>query len=248
MTYTVGTSRLHRLHPLVKLVWLIGLTVAVFRTPGATVPWLTVGGVMVLLWCATVPPWKLPGLRLWLTLALVIVAAHVAFVREGRVVLGPVTAAGLEGGLRVAGRLLAVVRASHLFVKTTDPSSLAQTLMKAGLPVRWGFALVTALRLVPVFRVEAHHVYRAQLVRGMPYDARGPRTWWLLLRRWLLPLLVSALRTAHALSLAMEGRGFGLHPRRTFRREVRLTCGDVVAAALLIVLIAAAEWSARHAG
>lgn len=247
MTYTVDTSRLHRLHPLVKLLWLIGLTVAVFRTPVATVPWLTVGGVMVLLWCASVPPWKLPGVRLWLALALVIVGVHAAFVREGRAVLGPVTAAGLEGGLRVAGRLLAVVLASHLFVKTTDPSSLAQALMKAGLPVRWGFALVTALRLVPVFRVEAHHVYRAQLVRGMPYDTPGPRRWWLLLRRWLLPLLVSALRTAHALSLAMEGRGFGLYRRRTFRRELRLTFGDVVAAALLVAFIAVTEWLACHA-
>ncbi|MEW6199055.1 MAG: energy-coupling factor transporter transmembrane component T [Planctomycetota bacterium] len=248
MTDIAATSGVHRLHPLVKLVWLIGLTVTVFRSPGATVPWLTAGGVMVLLWCASVPPWRLPGLRMWLTLAVMIVAVHVAFIREGRVVLGPVTAAGLEGGLRVTGRLLAVVLASHLFVKTTDPSSLAQALMKAGLPVRWGFALVTALRLVPVLRVEAHHVYRAQLVRGMPYDARGPRRWWLLLRRWLLPLLVSALRTAHALSLAMEGRGFGLHPRRTFRREVRRTFGDVVAAALLVMFIAAAEWLARHGG
>ncbi len=248
MTDIAATPGMHRLHPLVKLAWLIGLTVTVFRTPDATVPWLTVGGVTVLLWCATIPPWRLPGVRLWLTLALVIVAVHVAFVREGRVVLGPITAAGLEGGLRVAGRLLAVVLASHLFVKTTDPSSLAQALMKAGLPVRWGFALVTALRLVPVFRVEAHHVYRAQLVRGMPYDTHGPRRWWLLLRRCLLPLLVSALRTAHALSLAMEGRGFGLHRRRTFRREVRLTFGDAVAAALLLVFIAVTEWLARHAG
>jgi energy-coupling factor transport system permease protein len=142
------------------------------------------------------------------------------------------------------GRLLAVILTSALFVVTTEPVTLACALRRVGLPCRWGFALVTALRLAPVFRVEAHHIYRAQLARGVAYDARGPRRCWLLLRHLSLPLLISALRTAHVLSLSMEGRAFGLYPQRTYSREVAFRGRDLVATALLFVSICTAIWTA----
>jgi energy-coupling factor transport system permease protein len=126
-----------------------------------------------------------------------------------------------------------VVLLSTLFVITTEPFSLACALMRFGLPYRWGFALVTAMRLAPVFRLEAHQVYRAQLVRGVAYDRRGPRRWWLVIRHLTLPMFVSALRAAHGLALSMEGRAFGLHPRRTFMRQTPFALRDAVAAALL---------------
>ena len=107
---------------------------------------------------------------------------------------------------------------------------------------------MTALRLVPVFRVEAHHVYRAQLVRGVAHDASGPRKWWLILRHLCLPLLVSALRTAHSLSLSMEGRAFGLHRKRTYLREVTAGYRDVVAGTLLAASILLALWYGLRAG
>ena len=140
------------------------------------------------------------------------------------------------------GRLLAVILMSSLFVQTTEPFSLACGLMGIGLPYRWGFSLVTALRLAPIFRLEAHHIYRAQLARGVAYDTAGPRRWWLILRHLCLPLLVSALRTAHSLSLSMEGRAFGLHRRRTYMREVTAGARDVVAGALLVLSIVLAVW------
>jgi energy-coupling factor transport system permease protein len=175
-------------------------------------------------------------------LAIGITALHAAVGREGGEIVGPVTDVGLVNGVRAAGRLLAVILMSTLFVTTTEPVSLACALMGVGLPYRWGFALVTALRLAPIFRVEAHHVYRAQLVRGVAYDAAGPRRWWLILRRLCLPLLVSALRTAHSLSLSMEGRAFGLHRQRTYMRPVSVSGRDLVAGALLGLSVLAAVW------
>ena len=85
-------------------------------------------------------------------------------------------------------------------------------------------------------------MYRAELARGVAYDARGPRRWWLLLRHLSLPLLVSALRTAHTLSLSMEGRAFGLYPQRTSSRDVSFRVCDAVALALLPVSAVLAVW------
>ena len=101
---------------------------------------------------------------------------------------------------------------------------------------------MTALRLAPVFGLEAHHVRRAQLVRGVAYDAAPPRKWWLMLRCLCFPLLVSAVRTAHSLSLSMEGRAFGLHGRRTFAREVTSTRYDTWLIVLLAVSIVCGLW------
>jgi energy-coupling factor transport system permease protein len=224
------------------LAWLLWVAVAVFVFGSASLPLAATVGAVVLLWLAGVAPWRIPGKRVWIAVGLGVLVIQVAFVRGGESVLGPVTDAGLHAGLRAAGRLLAVVLLSTLFVATTEPFSLACALMRVGLPYRWGFALVTALRLAPAFRLEAHHVYQAQLARGVAYDAAAPRRWWLLLRHLCLPLLVSALRTAHCLSLSMEGRAFGLHPRRTYLREVTAGSNDLVAGGLLAASIALALW------
>ncbi len=242
MDYQPGKSVTHGLHPLVKLGWLAWGTIIVFASSSTAAPLIGMGLAIVLLWTAGVAPWRIPGKRVWLTLGLVIFATHSLSGSGGNPVFGPATDAGLTSGTRAAGRLLAVVLMSTLFVVTTDPVSLACGLMRAGLPYRWGFTLVTALRLAPIFRVEAHNVYQAQLVRGVAYDARGPRRWGLILRHLCLPLLVSALRTAHSLSLSMEGRAFGLHRHRTFLREVTVSRADVIAAFLLIASIPAAIW------
>ena len=242
MTSPPSQSIVHRLHPGVKLAWLLWVTVAVFVLDSAVLPLVAAGCAVGLLWLSGVTPRRIPGVRLCLTLGLALLVTQVAFVRHGNPVVGPVTDAGLIAGLRAVGRLWAVILMSTLFVATTEPFSLACALMGLGLPYRWGFALVTALRLAPIFRLEAHHVYRAQLVRGVAYDARGPRRWWLILRHLYLPLLVSALRTAHSLSLSMEGRAFGLHPQRTYMREVVAGRQDVVAGGLLVASVVAAAW------
>ncbi len=242
MTFEPGQSLVHRLHPAVKLAWLLWATVAVFVFSSPALPLAVAAAALGLLWYSGAAPQRLPGIRFWLPLGLAILVTQAAVVRDGPPVLGPITTGGLSAGVRALGRLLAVILASTLFVTTTEPVMLTCGLMRIGLPSRWGFALATALRLAPVFRVEAHHVYRAQLARGVAYDARGPRRWWLLLRHLSLPLLTSALRTAHALALSMEGRAFGLHPQRTFSREVTFGRCDVAALALLPASIVVAAW------
>ena len=237
-----GQSVVHRLHPVTKLGVLLWVTVVVFWVEAVAVPLVAAGAAVAVLWVARVGPGRIPGLRLWVGLGLAVLVLQVAFVREGETVWGPVTTGGLVAGGRALGRLLAVILMSAAFVATTEPTALAGGLMRVGLPDRWGFALVAALRLAPTFQVQARHVYRAQLVRGVRYDAGGVYRWWLLLRRLCLPLLVSALRTAHWLALSMEGRGFGRYPRRTYRQPVCFGRGDMVVGGLLVMSIAITVW------
>jgi len=161
-----------------------------------------------------------------------------------------VTVDGVLRGVRIAGRFLVIVLSSQAFVISTDPGALAYALMRAGLPYRYGFALVTALRLVPIFRTEATTVYQAQLVRGVRYDAhRGrighkARRLFALLRQFMLPLIVSALRKVDALAVSMEGRQFGRYPQRTYLRCAVWRPADSAGVAALAVFLFTVVWLA----
>jgi energy-coupling factor transport system permease protein len=243
ITYHPGDSFLHCLHPLTKAAWLILGTVSVFVVRS---PWAVAGAVALLLLgfpLAGVRLGRVRGTRLFVSTALLLGLLQVIFVRDGAVLfqLGPlaITAGGLGAGVYVAGRFLSVVLLSYLFVLATEPNDLAYALMRAGLPYRYGFALITALRLVPTFEQEGQIVYNAQLARGVRYDVKSPRRFLTLARQFILPLLVSALGKVDVLAVSMEGRCFGKYPTRTFLREVRASWRDGATLGVLIVGVAA---------
>lgn len=237
LTYQPGRSTLHRLHPLIKLAWLLYVTVLVFVARQAGLVLGVLVGVGLLFPLAGLRLDALRGARLFVTTALLLAVLQIIFVDDGATlaVLGPVTVTrgGVEAGAYVAARFLSVVLLSVLFVATTAPNDLAYALMQAGLPYRYGFALVTALRLVPVFEREAMLVYRAQLARGVAYDRRSLRRFLTLARQFFLPLLVSALSKVDALAVSMEGRCFGKYPTRTYLHVRRSTRQDGLALLLL---------------
>ncbi|MFO8036572.1 MAG: energy-coupling factor transporter transmembrane component T [Anaerolineales bacterium] len=241
ITYRPGKSLLHTMHPLVKFAWLVSLTVLVFvfKRPSANAAFtLLLLGVFPLLGLRL---GKLRGLRVLGITTLMIALLQVIFVDSGGVIgqIGPlsVTKDGIELGIYLASRFLSVILLSYLFVLTTSPNDLAYALMRAGLPYRFGFTLVTALRLIPLFEQEALTVYRAQLVRGVSYDRRTLSSLIHYLKTLLLPMLISAMSKVDALSVSMEGRCFGRFPTRTYFRKRETTWMDGVAMGGLVFVI-----------
>jgi len=245
LLYRPGTSWLHRLHPLVKLSWLLAIGVAVFIFSNSFYTLALLAGILFAIWQARINLKRdLRGGRLLLWSGIFLFALQVIFYHEGTEVLNlwpfgearwPVTDAGLRRGITIGGRFLIIIASSQLFVLITDPSALAYALMRAGFPYRYGFALVTALRLAPVFEDEASTVYQAQLTRGVRYDAHALRRIYELLRQFLLPMLVSALRKVDALAVSMEGRQFGRYATRTFVRQSRFKHADWLACVALVL-------------
>jgi energy-coupling factor transport system permease protein len=241
IAYVAGNSFIHSLHPLVKVAWLMLLTGLVFLISKS---WIVLGVLALSLGLLTASRVSLRGrrgTRVLLLTAFMLGALQLAFQRGGTVVLqaGPlaITGQGVEAALYVAGRFMSVVLLSYLFVFTTEPGDLAYALMRAGLPYRYGFALVTAIRLVPIFEAEAETVYEAQLARGIGHDVRSPRRILGWVRRLVMPVLSTALGKVDTLAVSMEGRGFGRYPQRTFLRETHFGWLDAVALAVLGGLI-----------
>jgi energy-coupling factor transport system permease protein len=247
LTYVAGYSALHRLHPLVKLVLLVCFTLAVFTVPSIH------GGLV--LFVLLLFSYHLAGLgtgffvrklRFIFIFGFLILLVQILWVKEGYLIwqfgLGrwhfAVWSGGLWGGLGIVLRFVNVIGSSYLFVSTTDPNRLAYALMKAGLPYRAGFMLITAMRFIPLFRMELALVKNAQMAKGIELEGLSPR--WLLrvVKHLLVPLVISALSKVDFLTMSMESRAFGLYPTRSYMYAQTMSFKDklVLAGTPLVLL------------
>jgi len=239
LTYEPGNTTVHRLYPITKFVWLIIGSVLVFIINNSILLILMAAIFLLMLQFVNPEIWKVRGFRLTIATGLLLLILYIVFDKNGHVLFNSdigfltLTSDGLDSGLRVSGRFLTIVFLSYLLILTTDPNQLAYALMKMGLPYRYGFMFVTALRLAPLMEEEGRTIYRAQLVRGIRYDKGNIRKLLLIIRQFLTPLLISALRRADKLVFSLEGRGFGKYPVRTFRTQINPTTLDITASIIL---------------
>ena len=234
LSYLEGETIIHRLYPLTKFAWLLLGTIIIFILSKGYLSFFISIVLLVILIIINKEIWKIRGFRLVIVTGLILLVLYLIFDKSGSVLINPgirpltITSGGLNTGLRFSGRFFSIVLLSYIFILTTDPNQLAYSLMKIGLPYRYGFMLVTALRLAPILEKEAQTIYRAQLVRGVQYDGGNLRKIFLLIQQFLTPLLISALRRADKLVFSMEGRGFGRRKERTFRNQISPTTLDMI--------------------
>lgn len=148
------------------------------------------------------------------------------FITPGETIFafGPLhgTQEGLVKGAGYFFRLAIMVMVSFLFIWTTNIRELMVGLVKLGIPYRYAFAIFTALRFLPIIQREVEAVQAAHAIRGR--TSRSPlqhrfRLW----QRYLFTVIVNGLRKAESTALAIESRGFGAFPTRTYVKEYRLT-------------------------
>lgn len=147
-------------------------------------------------------------------------------------------ALGLALGLRVA----AIALAGILALATTDPADLAAGLIgHLHVPARLAIGALATLRLIPVLGIEWQLIGMARRARGV--DAgRNPLVAARLGLTAVVILLVSTIRRAARLAIAMDARGFDSGTPRTLARPPRMRRADwllLLAAAVLGVVAVA---------
>jgi energy-coupling factor transport system permease protein len=160
--------------------------------------------------------------------------------RTGTVLLplGPVaiTTGVLSTALGLALRVLAVALPGVLVFATTDPTDLADALIRhAKAPPRFAVGALAAFRLVPLMGRRWHALTLARRARGIE-AGRNPIAALRLFASTAFALLVGAIRQGTRLATAMDARGFDAGTPRTSARESRFTAAD---AALLVTAAAA---------
>jgi energy-coupling factor transport system permease protein len=151
--------------------------------------------------------------------------------------LFPITDFGIIRGLAISSRFLLLVFSSMLFVSVTDPTLLAHSLTRLGIPYRYSFSLVIALRFLPLFDLENHTVRMAQKSRGITPEVTGIKKIIRTVQYTFYPLLVSALSRVDSLSISMDGRGFGFSTDRTYLRKSSWRLNDTIVAVFTICFL-----------
>jgi len=149
-----------------------------------------------------------------------------------------ITEGGLIRGVVMALGFLTILLMSALFVCTTEPAALVYSLMRRGVPYRYGFMLIVMMRFVPVFERELKTITDAQRMRGLEIEKRGVKKLLRSIRCTFVPLIVSALSKTDALTISMEGRAFGCRRTRTFIAVDRYAWPDKALIAVSLACLA----------
>lgn len=159
---------------------------------------------------------------------------------------------GLAFGLTVCCRLLIPLLAFMFLFATSTPNAIVLGLVRIGVPYRVAFLVSTTFRFVPLLLEELSAMRDAQRLRGIDIDAMNMVRKLVLTGRMLVPLIVSSLRRAQQIEVALQSRGFSGSSERTFLESGRATMSAserlATAAILALVPVALALRLATGAG
>lgn len=134
---------------------------------------------------------------------------HGVFSREGGLL-----------GLQVATRVVLLALGMIMFFISVHPVKLARALTESGMPFRYAYTTVIALRFLPLIIAELQTIKNAQKARGYDIDQFNFVIRFLKIVPLMTPLLITSLRRASTIALAMDLRAFGADPRRTWVTEL----------------------------
>ncbi|HXG39637.1 MAG TPA: energy-coupling factor transporter transmembrane component T [Candidatus Limnocylindrales bacterium] len=221
VSMVAGDSFIHRLNPIAKLVWVVGVMVISFATRNPLFLLALTGSGLVLVTIAGI--WR-PFSRVMLILLpvasslIVFQSVAPAFPRPWTPItsVGPFTIyqEGIYSGLSLLSRAVSMTVFALVMIMTTHPSDLFASLTRLRVPYVAGFMLTMTLQLIPVLQREIAIVMSAQKSRGMKstgFAAVVPS---------FVPVFAGAIERVQQLSISLESRAFGSSGRKTSYRRV----------------------------
>lgn len=143
--------------------------------------------------------------------------------------------------------MLLMISAGVILISTTRNEELVLGMIRMGMPYRVGFAISTALRLVPTITSSAVTISQAQRSRGLDLDSGGIVE---RLRKFLpllVPVFISSIRNTNIFGMALESKGFGAREVRTFYLNLQMRTADYLVLGFSILFMLASV-GARIAG
>ncbi|MCD7109426.1 energy-coupling factor transporter transmembrane protein EcfT [Rhizobium sp. DKSPLA3] len=210
-------SRLHEINFFIKLSFAFAVMLVAWLVPGwrfgVPLALLTIA----FLWLAGVP-----GLRGYIKGALLLSGMVVVSWLVNLWLQGATTAAALPIAAGMAARLVTTTAAFFFVMETSTPGSILAASSAARLPPVVTLVLSLTFGIIPMLRDDFERIADAQRARGMEIDdvALATKLRFALARG--IPLLVQAIRMAHAISFSLAIYGFDLKQKRTTWRTVGL--------------------------
>jgi len=244
LAYVDNGSIIHRADSLSKLLWVLVIVIAAFTFHTSAARALMFGVLLfIAIFIARIPLRTiLRASPLIFGVALLLGLFHIAVTKGttpiaaiGRFVL---TREALEDGSAYFFRLAITVLASFLLIWTTDIRDLMVGLVRLGMPYRFAFAIFMSLRFLPIIQNEVEAVRAAHAIRGRATKSQLShrfRLW----QRYMFTVIVNGLRKAENTATAIESRGFGAYPDRTYVKDFHWTATGIL---LVIAFAAFSAW------
>jgi len=216
LTYLPGSSPLHKLDPVLKLLLAIILCVLVFLVPYIPV----IVGVLVfevlLAITAGCGKWALKTVWKLFKITALLFIIQVLSVQSGNAVVTitkhwHITETGIQVSLILMLRLISSCLPIALMLRLTKSIALANSLNKyLFIPYKYAFALSAAFRFIPIFSEEMAEIIEAQTARGVELDTKNFVKRIKLIFPLCVPLLLSSVRKIEAAAISAELRGVSL--------------------------------------
>ena len=230
----------HRLDPRTKMVLLIGAFVLAFLFVNPLYGLVVLAIVLAFgYWAKSLINLK----RIWFILFMIAVMTIIlwSIFAGGKTPLFLfVEREALLYGIGAALRVDVMIIAGMIFLSTTRNEEIATGLVELGIPYRFAFAISTALRLVPTIAATGSTIGQAQRSRGLDLDSGN------IIQRirkripLLIPVFVSTIRSTNVFSMALESKGFGASPTRTYFLRLEMAKRDHLALIVFAALLSAA--------
>jgi energy-coupling factor transport system permease protein len=218
---------LARAHPLAKIAAALALMIALFITIDPLTPTIVLIAEVAAILLIGIPP-----------RALVRRAIPTFIAAIGIGFFNALVSGDTAGGVAIALRLVGIALAGVIAIASIDPTELADALVQhLRAPRRFVVGALAVFRLMPLFADEWQTISLARRARGL--DVGRVRAFPPMIRS----LLVSAIRRATRLAVAMDGRGFASNAGcRTLARPRAIGRGDwlLVVAAFTVAALASA--------
>ncbi len=123
---------------------------------------------------------------------------------------------GIVLGLSITLRVALMALIMTIFFTVVHPVKLTRALYDMGMPFKFAYTFVLALRFLPLILDELATINNAQKSRGYDIDRVNPAIKVLKMFPLTIPLILSALKRADTIALAMDLKAFNAYPKRTF--------------------------------
>jgi energy-coupling factor transport system permease protein len=228
--YLKHRSFLHRFDPRTKIVCIFLLTLILFIVKQ---PFVIAGLLFsfIVLWMAAKMPFaKIKSYAKHLFPLMVFITVMQVLFGPGERYLD-----GLLFGGIISLRIAALILLLPMLTMTTPIDKLALGFTRMGLPYKGAYIITTAINLIPAFEDEARFIMDAQKIRGMRAFEGGT-----ILDKFraypalAVPLIIGAMRRAQMMRVAMDARGFGAFPIKTYLEDLRMSAGDYFAVMVVV--------------
>lgn len=232
-----GNSVVHRMNPVPKLAWSLGILALSFATRNIAVLGVIfiIGLLLVFISGISKAYFKVAMILFPISLTLITLQSIApAFPKPWTeiVVLGPLAIyqEGIYSGVSLLLRIFAMTTWALVTIMTSHPSDIFTSLKRVGMPYVLNFILVMTLQLIPILQNEFKIVLNAQKSRAMKGTGFGA------ILPSMVPVFVGAIERVQQLSISLESRAFGSSGQKTSFRKVRMSVWDYLNLGLAVIL------------